>query len=79
MELHIDVPSVAVSGLKRKKLRITIVNLKMIDMNRKRQILDHLINDLYDQYWEMIELAVESSNMEESKEVIDYIKSKVSE
>jgi hypothetical protein len=70
---------VAVSGLKRKKLRITIVNLKMIDMNRKRQILDHLINDLYDQYWEMIELAVESSNMEESKEVIDYIKSKVSE
>jgi hypothetical protein len=79
MELHIDVPSVAVSGLKRKKQRITIVNLKMIDMNRKRQILDHLINDLYDQYWEMIELAVESSNMEESKEVIDYIKSKVSE
>jgi hypothetical protein len=79
MELHIDVPSVAVSGLKKKKQRITIVNLKMIDMNRKRQILDHLINDLYDQYWEMIELAVESSNMEESKEVIDYIKSKVSE
>jgi hypothetical protein len=79
MELHIDVRSVAVSGLKKKKQRITIVNLKMIDMNRKRQILDHLINDLYDQYWEMIELAVESSNMEESKEVIDYIKSKVSE
>jgi hypothetical protein len=48
-------------------------------MNRKRQILDHLINDLYDQYWEMIELAVEASDMEESKEVIDYIKSKVSE
>jgi hypothetical protein len=79
MELHIDVRSVAVSGLKKKKQRITIVNLKMIDMNRKRQILDHLINDLYDQYWEMIELAVESSDMEESKEVIDYIKSKVSE
>ena len=48
-------------------------------MNRKRQILDHLINDLYDQYWEIIELAVESSDMEESKEFIDYIKSKVSE
>jgi hypothetical protein len=48
-------------------------------MNRKRQILDHLINDLYDQYWEMIELAVESSDMQESKDVIDYIKSKVSE
>ena len=48
MELHIDVPSVAVSGLKRKKLRITIVNLKMIDMNRKRQILDHLINEFID-------------------------------
>jgi hypothetical protein len=79
MELHIDVRSVAVSGLKKKKQRITIVNLKMIDMNRKRQILDHLINDLYDQYWEMIELAVEASDMEESKEVIDYIKSKVSE
>jgi hypothetical protein len=46
-------------------------------MNRKRQILDHLINDLYDQYWEMIELAVESSDMEESKEVINYIKMKV--
>jgi hypothetical protein len=48
-------------------------------MNRKRQILDHLINDLYDQYWEMIELAVESSDMQESKDVIDYIKYKVSE
>ena len=32
-------------------------------MNRKRQILEHLINDLYEQYWEMIELAVESSDM----------------
>ena len=46
-------------------------------MNRKRQILDHLINDLYDQYWEMIELAVECSDMQESKEVLDYIKMKV--
>jgi hypothetical protein len=46
-------------------------------MNRKRQILDHLINDLYDQYWEMIELAVESSDMQESRDVIDYIREKV--
>jgi len=48
-------------------------------MNRKRQILDHLINDLYDQYWECIELVVECSGMKESQEVIDYIKSKVNE
>lgn len=45
-------------------------------MNRKRQILDHLINDLYDQYWECIELAVECSDMQESKDVIDYIRGK---
>ena len=47
-----------------------------VKMNRKRQILDHLINDLFDQYWEMIELAVESSDMQESKDVIDYIRGK---
>jgi len=46
-------------------------------MNRKRQILDHLLNDLYDQYWEMIELAVESSDMQEARDVIDYIREKV--
>jgi hypothetical protein len=46
-------------------------------MNRKRQILDHLINDLYEQYWEVIELAVECSDMQESKDVIDYIREKV--
>lgn len=46
-------------------------------MNRKRQILDHLINDLHDQYWEMIELAVECSDMQESKDVIEYIQMKV--
>lgn len=32
-------------------------------MNRKREILDHLINDLYDQYWEIIELSVECSGI----------------
>ena len=48
-------------------------------MNRKRQILDHLINDLHEQYWEYIEYAVETCDMKESKEIIDYIKSKVNE
>jgi hypothetical protein len=48
-------------------------------MNRKRQMLEHLLNDLYDQYWEYIECAVETCDMRESKEVIDYIKSKVNE
>jgi len=45
-------------------------------MNRKRQIINHLLEDLHEQYWEYIEYAVESSDMEESKELINYIKSK---
>lgn len=46
-------------------------------MNRKRDILEHLINDLYDQYWECIEAALEMSDMQESQDVIDYIREKV--
>ena len=42
-------------------------------LSRKRQILDHLINDLEDQYWQVIELAVEASNFKEAKVCINEI------
>ena len=45
-------------------------------MNRKRQILDHLLNDLEETYWEFLEAALEYSDMKEAKKVITYIMQK---
>ena len=47
-------------------------------LNRKRQILDHLVNEMEDQYWQIIELAVESSNLEDAKICINEIITKQS-
>jgi hypothetical protein len=45
-------------------------------LNRKRQILDHLLNELNEQYWEFIEVALESSDMQESKTYMKYLMEK---
>ena len=45
-------------------------------MNRKRQILYHLLNDLEETYWDYIESAVETSSMKDAKEIIKFIMEK---
>ena len=45
-----------------------------VSMNRKRQIIDAMVNDLHEQYFDMIEQAVEYSDLRQAKEVIDYIR-----
>lgn len=49
----------------------------MIDRKHfERALIDCLLKDLHNQQMEMIELAVEQSNMNEAKAVIKYIMEK---
>ena len=44
-------------------------------LNRKRQIIDNLLEDLHGQYFDMVERALEHSDMQQSRDIIDYVKS----
>ena len=46
-----------------------------VSVNRKRQIIDAVLEDLQQQYFDMVEQALAQSNMQQSQEVIDYIRS----
>ena len=46
-----------------------------VSMNRKRQIIDAVLENLQQQYFDMVEQALAQSNMQQSQEVIDYIRS----
>jgi len=48
---------------------------RSVSMNRKRQVIDAVLEDLQEQYFSMIEQALAQSNMQQSQEVIDYIRS----
>jgi hypothetical protein len=48
---------------------------RSVSMNRKRQVIDAVLEDLQQQYFSMIEQALAQSNMQQSQEVIDYIRS----
>ncbi len=46
-------------------------------LNRKRQVIDHVLNDLHDMQMQMIEDAVlikESAGFPEANQVIDHIR-----
>ena len=45
-----------------------------VTMNRKRQIIDSMVNDLHEQYFDMIEQALKYGDMRQAREVIDYIR-----
>ena len=45
-----------------------------VSMNRKRQIIDAMVNDLHNQQLDMIDEAVKYSDMTQAREVIDYIR-----
>jgi hypothetical protein len=43
-------------------------------MNRKRQIIDACVDELHNQQLDMIDAAVEYSDMRQAREIIDYIR-----
>jgi hypothetical protein len=45
--------------------------------NRKRQVIDAMVNDLHNMQMDMIEQALEKSDLREANEVINYIKGKL--
>ena len=45
-----------------------------VSMNRKRQIIDAMVNDLHEQYFDMIDQAVALSDLRDARELIEYIK-----
>lgn len=50
---------------------------KSVTMSRKRQIIDAQLDELHTMQLDMIDQAVEYSDLRESKEVIDWIKEKL--
>lgn len=43
---------------------------------RKRQVVDQFVNELHSMQLDMIDEAVERSDMSQAKELIDYIRNK---
>ena len=43
---------------------------------RKRQIVDQTLNELHEQQLQMIDEAVEMSDLRQAKEIIEYIRNK---
>lgn len=48
---------------------------RSVSMNRKRQIIDQQLDELHNLQLAMIDAAVESSDLSQAREVIDYIRS----
>lgn len=45
--------------------------------NRKRQIINHMVNELHTIQMDMIDQAVDSSDLRQANEVINFIKEKL--
>ena len=45
-----------------------------VSMNRKRQIIDQQLDELHTIQLDMIDLAVDYSDLSQAQEVIDYIR-----
>jgi uncharacterized protein YlxP (DUF503 family) len=46
---------------------------KSQSLNRKRHIVDSMLEDLHNQYFDMIERALEHSDMRQARDVIKYV------
>lgn len=46
---------------------------KSSSLNRKRHIVDAMLEDLHEQYFSMIERALEHSDMQQARDVIEYV------
>lgn len=45
------------------------------NFNRKRQIIDRQLDELHTMQLDMIDAAVDASDLREAKEIIDWVKS----
>jgi len=48
---------------------------RSVSMNRKRQIIDQQLDELHNLQLAMIDAAVESSDLSQANEIINYIRS----
>lgn len=48
---------------------------KSQSLNRKRHVVDSMLEELHNQYFDMIERALEHSDMRDAREVIKYVQS----
>ncbi len=48
-----------------------------VSMNRKRQIIDAVVNNLHNAQLAMIDEAVDRSDLQEAKDVINWIKERL--
>ena len=46
---------------------------KRVSLNRKRHVVDAMLEDLHNQYFDMIERALEHSDMRQARDVIKYV------
>lgn len=49
---------------------------QVYSLSRKRQIIDATLNELHDMQLDMIDQAVELSDLAQAREVIDYIRTR---
>ena len=49
--------------------------INKISLNRKRQIINHIVDDLHTMQLDMIDQAVEYSDLREASEVINHVRS----
>ena len=52
-------------------------SVRYTGLNRKRQVIDAIVNELHTMQLDMVDQAVEHSNLEQAKEVIKFIKEKL--
>lgn len=51
-------------------------SVRYTGLNRKRQIIDSMVNELHQMQLDMIDAAVEYSDLQQANEVIKFIKEK---
>jgi len=47
---------------------------KSVSLNRKRHVVDAMLEELHDQYFDMIERALAHSDMRQARDIIEYVR-----
>ena len=50
---------------------------KVIQVTMRKEVIDNLLADLHTQHEQMIEQALESSDLQQARDVIDWIKERL--
>jgi len=46
---------------------------KSVSLNRKRHVVDTMLEELHEQYFDMIERALAHSDMRQARDLIEYV------